>query len=93
MSEKLILIICLAVYAIGVLIAFFVLCYKDAKRNKYTHKYAKTIKPEDFMCSMLWPFLLVIITVTLPFKWIRNYAVHMKEVMNPEKLDLNKTNE
>ena len=92
MSDKLILAISIIVYVIGVLIAFFVLCYRDAKRNKYTHKYAKEIEPEDFMCSILWPFALVIITVTLPFKWIRNYAVHMKEVMNPEKLDLNKTN-
>lgn len=90
MSEKFILLIILGIYIIGILIAYFILCYTGAKKSKITNSYSYNVDEGDIVISSLWPIVLAIIIFISPFKFTKMLALKMKDMANPNVVNVNK---
>lgn len=79
-------------YIIGSFIAFFIICYRGAKKEKGNDKY--TYKPDEFdvFLCVLWPVVAIITIIVSPFSIIKNVAIRLKNINNPKEIDLYKIN-
>ena len=90
MSEKFILLIILGIYIIGIFVAYFILCYIGAKKSKATNSYSYSVDEGDIAISILWPIVLAIIIFMSPFKFTKMLALKMKDMANPNVVNVNK---
>ena len=89
MSTKLILLM-IAVYILGVFITYFYMCYVGAKKSKATNSYSYSVDEGDIAISILWPIVLVVMIFLSPFKFTKMLALKMKDMANPNVVNVNK---
>ena len=79
--------IILGLYLIGVLVAYFIICYIDAtpdSKGDYKVETGGTIP-----ASFIWPFLLILAIFVAPFKYTKKLALKLKKARNPKKVNIN----
>ena len=82
------LLIVFAIYLTGILASSLFLYYKEANMNEkgeYVIEASKT--PDIVFASFLWPVLLVIYIIILPFRAMKKLAIKLKKAKNPKKIN------
>jgi len=87
---KTILITVLLVYLVGCFASYFFFCYKSAKKSYRNGKYQTNIGDDEIMFVILWPLLLMILTIIFPFKLIEKFAIKIKENTDRENINAEK---
>ena len=90
MSTKLILFIIAVIYILGIFITYFCMCYVGAKKSKVTNSYSYSVDEGDIAITILWPIVLVIIILLSPFKFTKMLALKVKNMANPNVVNVNK---
>ena len=73
-----------AIYMIGVLVVYFIICYKNAKI--YIRKYEVELSDNDIFMFVFWPIAILVYIFIMPFKLIQKLALNIKRITNPIKV-------
>jgi hypothetical protein len=90
MSAKFILSIIAVIYILGVFITYFCMCYIGAKKSKVTNSYSYKVDEGDVAITILWPMVLALMILIAPFKFTKMLALKMKDMANPNVVNVNK---
>jgi len=80
------LLIVFAIYLIGILASSLFFYYKEAKLDEKGEYVIEASDISDIVfASFLWPVLLILYIILLPFKVTKKLAIKLKKIKNPKK--------
>lgn len=74
-------------YFMSCLLAYFIICVKNAKKYYGSGKYEVSISDADIMAIIFWPLFILLLIFVFPFKMVEKLAIKIKSVTKPEEID------
>lgn len=82
------LLIVFTIYLAGILVSSLFFCYKEAHMDEKGEYVIEASKSSDIaFASFLWPVLMVLYMILLPFRAMKKLAIKLKKANNPKKIN------